>query len=253
MNKFLIVVFLSFITIICYAQDNAEFSADRPGVTTSPDIMPKYKLMWETGLAYENDRTEETSVKTLNYHNSLFRLGLSDYAELRFGFAANHTYLKNEDSYGGISSLLVGTKMKIFDGYNVIPKISFLGELLLPGKSGSNYLPPHIGANLHLAFSNDITSWFSVGYDAGLIWSGMPEEEHASTFLSINCNFKPTERLGLYVEECNFLNQKNLYVVEMGGTYMVSSRIQLDAYADVNLKHLGDYINIGLGVAWLIY
>lgn len=44
MNKFLIVVFLSFITIICYAQDNAEFSADRPGVTTSPDIMPKYKL-----------------------------------------------------------------------------------------------------------------------------------------------------------------------------------------------------------------
>lgn len=27
MNKFLIVVFLSFITIICYAQDNEEFSA----------------------------------------------------------------------------------------------------------------------------------------------------------------------------------------------------------------------------------
>ncbi len=236
-----------------YAQEEEfEFSADRPGTTTSPDIMPKYKLMWEAGLQYEHDCADGTSTNTFNYHSSLFRFGVSDYAELRFGIAASQTYLEGEDNYGGISSLAIGTKVKIFDGWRAVPKISLLGELLLPGGSNHKYLPQHVGTNLHLLFNNDITSWFSLGYDAGVIWSGDTDEERPSTFLGACFSFKPTERLGLFVEEYNTLNTTNQYMTEFGGTYMVSSRVQIDAYIDMNLQHMDKYVNIGIGVVWRI-
>lgn len=253
MNRFFVVVFLSLFSVICYAQgDVNEFSSDRPGMTTGPDVMSKNKLIWEVGLAFENDCIDEIGVKTLNYHNSLFRYGLSNYAEVRFGFATNETYTRNAERYGGISSLFVGTKMKLLDESKIFPKVSFLGELLLPGSINSNYLPQHIGANLHLVFNNEITSWFSLGYDAGVVWSGMQDEEHASTILGLNLNFKPSERFSLYVEECNTLNKENLYFTELGATYMVSSRVQVDAYADIDLQHINKYINLGLGLSWLI-
>lgn len=236
----------------CHAQeDDLEFSADRPGATTSPDITPKYKLMWEVGMQYEYDRTDNVCIKTFNYYNSMFRFGVSDYAELRFGFAASQTYPESEHSYGGISSLTFGTKVKLYDGWRAIPKVSLLGELLLPGGSNHNYLPQHIGGNLHLVFSNDITSWFSLGYDAGLIWSGVTDE-NATTFLGVCCSFKTTQRLGLFIEEYNNLNEENLYMTEFGGTFMITPRVQIDAYADMNLQHMDKYINVGIGVVWKI-
>lgn len=239
-------------SLSCHAQEGLEFVADRPGATTGPDIAPKYKLIWETGLQYEHDHTDKPTEKTLNYHNSLFRFGVSEYAELRLGIAASQTYPDNQDSYGGISSLTVGTKVKVFDGWRAVPKISLLGELLLPGGSNHCYLPQHVGTNLHLLFNNDITSWFSLGYDVGVFWSGNKDEEQPSTFLGACFSFKPTERLGLFVEEYNTLDTTNQYMTEFGGTYMVSSRVQIDTYIDMNLQHMDKYVNIGLGVVWRI-
>lgn len=253
MNRLLLSILAMFIVFSGYAQEEGlEFSADRPGATTSPDITPKYKLMWEAGLQYEHDRTDGTSINTFNYHNSLFRFGVSDYAELRFGIAASKTYLEGEDNYGGLSSITVGTKVKIFDGWRAVPKISLLGELLLPGGKEHKYLPQHVGGNLHLAFNNDIASWFSLGYDAGVVWSGMSDEVRPSTFLGVCFSFKPTQRLGLFVEEYNTLNEVNSYMTEFGGTFMVSPRVQIDAYADMNLRRMDKYINVGVGVAWRI-
>ena len=252
MNKIILFFVALLASVSCHAQEGLEFVADRPGATTSPDIAPKYKLFWETGLQYEHDCTDKSTENTLNYHNSLFRFGVSEYAELRLGIAASQSYPDHQDSYGGISSLTVGTKVKIFDGWRAVPKISLLGELLLPGGSNHKYLPQHVGANLHLLFNNDITSWFSLGYDAGVIWSGDTDEEQPSTFLGACFSFMPSERLGLFVEEYNTLNTTNQYMTELGGTYMVSSRVQIDAYIDMNLQHMDKYVNIGIGVVWRI-
>ena len=41
-------------------------------------------------------------------------------------------------------------------------------------------------------------------------------------------------------------------MTEFGGTFMVSPRVQIDAYADMNLRRMDKYINVGVGVAWRI-
>ena len=253
-NIFIITALSALLALPCIAQeDDIDFSADRPGMTTNPDVMPKNKLMWEAGLEFENDRIDGDAVNTFNYHNSLFRYGLTDYAELRFAFAASHTYIKGGDNYGGISDLSLGTKVKIYDGYRALPKVAMLAELYLPGGDDHNYLPQHVGTNLHLAFSNEITSWLSLGYDVGMVWSGYSDEDHATTFGSINLNFVPADKACIFIEEYNFWNHDiNQNMIEFGGTYMVSRRVQLDAYADMDLRHFGNYINVGLGVSWRI-
>ncbi len=40
---------------------------------------------------------------------------------------------------------------------------------------------------------------------------------------------------------------------EIGVAYMVSPRLQLNMYGDINLNEPSKYANIGFGLAWLLH
>lgn len=75
--------------------------------------------------------------RTWVINTSTFRMGVFPNAEVRFQIDESATRTST-NNYIGISTLTIGTKIKITDGKGSIPKISFLGTLLIPGSSHSN-------------------------------------------------------------------------------------------------------------------
>ena len=54
MRKEFIIIALLLSYGICQARDELPvISADRPGALTGTDIMPRFKLQWETGMGVE--------------------------------------------------------------------------------------------------------------------------------------------------------------------------------------------------------
>jgi len=244
------------------AQDDIDFSPDCPGATTGPDIMPQGSIDWETGFAHEWNRRNGDHERTWLINTSTFRMGLTPYAELRLQLDESATHTPN-DSYAGISAAAIGTKIKLLDGSGAVPKAAFLGTLLLPGNSHSHYLPQHVGIQAHLLFENELSNRFSLGYDVGAEWSG--DTSNPDVFFGLCLNYQATNELSFFVESYNGYNSQKQddwarpghashfnCMSELGAAYMLSPRLQLNVYGDVNLNEPSKYANVGIGVAYLI-
>lgn len=250
MKKFGVLLFSFFYTMSSWAQNESSFIADRPGATTGVDIMPAKHFQWETGFGYEHNRIGQSNEKTWTINTSLFRIGISDYAELRFQIDEQATKISGEDAYFGIANLMVGTKVKIFDGHNSIPTISLLGNLLLPGGNDANYLPKHLGGQMHLLFQNDLSDKFGLGYDIGADWNG--DGEQPDIFLGACLSYEINDSFGMFIEEYNTFNCETQSWIECGASLMIHPRVQLDFATDISLNYLFKYNNFSVGISWQI-
>ena len=242
-------LFLVFIFPIClWAQGENDFTADRPGATTGTDILPKGRVQWETGIGLEHSSMESPSTTTWTINTSLFRFGISDYAELRM--QADGLYTKcGDDSYGGLANVSIGSKLHLFDGWKLLPEMSLLANLIIPGGKDSNYLPENIGGQLGLLFQNSIGSKFCLGYEADLIWG---DEEKPTTFWGVCLGYQVSDKFNLMIEEYNYNNVHTNCWMEIGAALMLSKKLQFDIAADLNLQYPKRYINCSIGLAWLI-
>lgn len=114
---------LTFISAHSMAQDTEDFSPDAPGATTGVDIMKPGKIDWETGIVLEWDRRNGEHARTFTINTSLFRLGLTPQAEVRLQIDECITHTP-EGNFGGIANAAIGTKIKVYEGGKVFPKVS---------------------------------------------------------------------------------------------------------------------------------
>ena len=141
--------------------------------------------------------------------------------------------------------------------------MSFLGTLLLPGGSRSHYLPQHVGIQTHLLFENELSNSFSLGYDVGAEWSG--DTDNPNIFFGVSLNYQATNKLSFFIESYNLYNSQKQddwakpgrashfnCMSEVGAAYMISPRLQVNLYGDINLNEPSKYANVGLGMAWLL-
>ena len=83
MLKQFLITALVLVCGLCYAQNELPtISADRPGALTGTDVMPRYKVQWETGTGFESTK-DGPNIFVLN--NTLLRFGLFESAEIRLG------------------------------------------------------------------------------------------------------------------------------------------------------------------------
>ncbi|MFC2513336.1 MAG: hypothetical protein ACFNVZ_01105 [Prevotella melaninogenica] len=121
------------------------------------------KIDWETGIVLEWDRRNGEHARTFTINTSMFRLGLTPQAEVRLQIDECITHTP-EGNFGGIANAAIGTKIKVYEGGKVFPKVSFMGTILIPGGSNADYLPKHVGIQAHLLFENELSSKFTLGY-----------------------------------------------------------------------------------------
>lgn len=253
---------LTLVPVRSMAQDNDDFSPDAPGATTGVSIMPQGKIDWETGFSHEWNRRNGAHERTWTVNTSIFRLGMTPQAELRLQIDECLTHT-SERNYGGIANAAIGTKIKVYEGGKSLLKVAFMGTLLIPGGSHARYLPGHVGFQAHLLFENELSSKFTLGYEVGSDWSG--DTNNPDLFFGINLTYQPSDKWSFFVESYNRYNSQRQddwakagrsshfnCMSEFGLAYMLTPRLQLNAYSDICFNEFSRYNNIGFGIAWLL-
>ena len=256
MRKLLIFIALFGTCFASFAQsDSSTLSADRPGMATGPDVTPFLKVVWETGFESTWDGDPAFLLPT-----TMLRFGVTKFAELRLEYDGSYYRFDHQElrhwSYD-MQPLVIGTKVKIFEGYKWVPKISLMANLAIPlTRVPDGFVQPHTAPSLYLLFQNDVTDWFNIGYNVGAEWSGV--SHIPSTFLALSLGFNIGERFGAFVESYNYLtrygkrNTEAECNLDFGFTCLVHPRVQLDLYGMFNCQDPRNFNCIGLGVAWLI-
>ena len=257
MKTFFLFFALFGITRMSFAQDAPAISADRPGMATGPDVMPFLKVQLETG--FEGGQIGSFRTPAFLMPTTMLRFGVTRFAELRLEYDGS-LFRKHDRQWDyDVQPLVIGTKVKIFEGYKWVPKVSLLANLAIPLRKPEVYSDgylPHVAPSLYLLFQNDVTDWFNIGYNVGAEWSG--DSHIPSTFLALCLGFNITDNFGAFVESYNYFtrygkgNTEAECNLDFGFTYTVHPRVQLDLYGMFNCQNPKDFNGIGLGVAWLI-
>ncbi len=245
--KRLIFLLITLVPMVSMAQE--PFTADRPGATTGVDVLPAGRLQLETGLAWEDSRTDDTPRSTWTFNTSLLRFGISSFAELRMQVEYLWSDI-NHDSYNGFENIFLGTKVKMFEGWRFVPVVSLMGCVLVPSGNTDNHLPDEWGGKLGLLFQNEITPWFCLNYEGFLTWD---DESRPTARYGICLSFELSKRLQLAVEQYNDDSPDEIERwSEIGLAWQVADRLQLDIATDINWQHPSRYLNAVVGVSWQI-
>lgn len=246
--SFLLLFIFSF--LLCFAQDELPaLVPDRPGMSWGAEVTPHHKVIWDNGFGYEKSAD---GAQTFKLSSAMFRYGLFENMELRVG---SEFLLNKEDGTQkpafGIAPLAIGAKIKLYEGSGILPSVGVLAEFRSPHVGTKDQLPSYLAPSAYLLFEHSIGERFWLCYNAGLEWDGETAEPMTFLALAIGCNI--TESLGTFIESYNYLNSEgSQHMTEIGFTWLVSRRVQLDLETDLDLLNLGKYYSVGCGVSWLI-
>ena len=239
---------LALLPLSALAEDDAGgFTADRPGATTGVDVLPKGRLQWETGVAWEHSRLDDEPFTIWTLNSSLLRLGITDFAELRMQ-ADRALLVSDEGTESGFANVLFGTKVRLYsppdlNGRNkYIPAMSLMANVVVPGSGDSQLMPHKWGAELCLLFQNHLSSRYTLGYEADIAWS---PDIWPHFFYGLCLQYQPSRRLSVLLEEYNYnaTGQRESWL-ELSAAWQLSPRVQLDSSTDISLNYPRNYQNI---------
>ena len=246
MKKIFFTMLLLMGCMTAMAQEEVEFTADRPGASTGPSVVAHKVIQLEQGLQYDGDG----GAGTFTFSNTLLRYGLFPNMELRLG-GDGFMYQENNAFKAAFSGLSVGTKIKCFEGRGAIPAVSVLADFAIPYTASAGFNADHFAPSLYLLFENPVNDWFSIGYNVGAEWDGT--FPGPTTFAAVCFGFSATENLGCFVESYNYFGSLgNQYAVDFGLNWMVGRKVQLDLAANLDLLNPAQCWSISCGVAWQI-
>ncbi len=248
-------LFVILFPLSLFAQEAADdwMQPDRPGMATGTGIMPFKSVMWETGF-----QCDWNSGHAITLPTTMFRFGITGFAELRLEYDGTLTETSHKRFDYEIEPLIIGTKVRIFDGcdnYKWIPQMALMANLAIPcTKELADFM--HVAPSIYLLFDNDVTDWFSIGYNLGAEWDGYSSTP--ATFLAVCLSFSITPNFGNFVESYNYItkygihNTKGEAYLDFGFNWLVHPKVQLDIYAGFNCQSPISYSMAGLGIAWKI-
>ena len=232
-----------------FAQEEVEFTADRPGASTGPAVVGQGVIQLEQGMQYDGDG----GAGTFTFSNTLLRYGLFPGMELRLGGDA-FLYQESGLTQGikaAFSGLSLGTKIKCFDGQGAIPAVSVLADFSIPATASKGFSVDHLAPSLYLLFENPLNDKFSLGYNVGAEWDGTFPQPTA--FVALCLGYSATDRLGCFIESYNYFGSLgNVYAMDFGLNWMAGKKVQLDLAANMDLTNPAQSWAISFGVAWQI-
>lgn len=139
-----------------------------------------------------------------------------------------------------------------------LPQVAFLGTLRLP--TGDEQLRPRrADPAFRFALSHTLSERLSLGYNLGLAWitladeSGIEDTESLFDW-TVALGISAAERLGFFVEFYGLagasVSSKPLNVLQIGATYLLTPRLQIDATASVGLSEIAPDWTVGVGISF---
>lgn len=224
--------------------------AGRPGVGTGTSVVPKNKLLWETGMEYNHTKKHgyQDGLWTLN--NSKLRYGLSTNAEV---FADISYFLGEVDDHhaNGFGPLALGTTIRVLEENGIIPTTVFITKLLLP-TGAKEFRKEEVAPAFHISFSYSLSDRLSVTNDVGFDWDGTHPKP--ITLESLAFSYACTPRFGLYAESYNYFRKHDRpdYNAGLGCTYKLNKQIFFDLLGVIDLNKNDNQFGISFGLCWFI-
>jgi len=235
--------------------DDQIFVAERPGISTPPNIVAHRKVQLENGLQMTN--FYQGDVHNINYFFSslVVRYGFVPHAELRL--QTDYAYNIEKDSSGtyivsGTTPITIGTKIKLVKQKKVLPSISFLFDLTLPFIGNKDLRPDNFAPSFCLLFANDIGKKMNLCYNYGMSWYGdSPVPTH---FYSLSFDFRLPNNWNIYIEGYGFstLHASSSFYFDTGASYLINDHLQADLSVGGYLNSISDYYMVNMGISWKI-
>lgn len=236
--------------MVCAQTEDDVISADRPGMATGTCIMPKGKVQWEVGMAYDRSDEDGAALKSFTFCNSLFRYGITQNAEIRLELDGMHTNLEG-DKTTGLAPVIVGTKVMLHEGEGVKPNVALLANFTLPLAS-KEFRPSDIAPSFYALVDHDVTDKLNLAYNAGLEWDG--ETSSPTTFAALCAGYAFNDKWGGFIESYNYFPKHGSasWNADLGVSWLASNKVQLDVAAAFNLNNIKKNYGISFGVAWAL-
>ena len=203
--------------------------ADRPDQTESSFLVPKGYFQVEMGFSI----TDTDPGFIYAYPAGLWKYGLTDNFELRLITQYITIQKEPNPNVNGFLPLAAGFKARLSEQKGVLPKMSFLGHLRLPGVVSEEFETTYLAPDLRLAFDHIISDVFSVGYIIGLVCDG--EDTAPFEIYTLTTGLAISKRLGLFAEVYGATPQRSSEELELyadaGLTYLIGNNFLLDVSA----------------------
>jgi hypothetical protein len=203
--------------------------SDRPDQSETSFLVPKGYFQAELGFSI----TDTDPGYIYAYPSALWKYGLTDNFELRL--ITQYITIQNEPSadQNGFLPISAGFKARLSEQKGVLPKMSFIGQLRLPGVVSEDFETTYLAPELRLAFDHIISDVFNVGYNVGLFWDG--EDAEPLVLYTLTTGISISKRLGIFGEVYGATPQRDtedlpLYV-DAGLTYLIGNNFLLDLSA----------------------
>jgi len=253
MNRFIIGVFFFTLAVSVKSQTVGlpDIAADRPGMATPPFIAQPKTFQIESGFSFDRITGDHTFQETTLYNSSLLRYGINRNSEIRI--QTDFLHFKTDSlNITGFNPLTLGTKLLISEAKGIIPKTSFLVNLIFPDFGNKNFRPGNFAPSFYLLMQNDITEKLNLCYNFGMEFDG--ESPVPVEFLALCLGYGFTEKLSGFIENYDYFTggTKAETYLDFGCSYLLRKNFQLDLSGNMNIQNIDKYFMVNAGVSWRI-
>lgn len=232
--KYLLVLMM-LIPLFGFAQYTIE--TDRPCISNSPTIVPKYYLQLETGGLIER-RSNYTDIYLPSL---LLKYGVNDRLELRLSNS-----VQNITEQGvGLGTTGLGFKTSLLPERCWFPRVSFMGQINLPNWASEEYRAKYIAPQFRFLCVHHLSQKTNLGYNLGMEWLGFDAEHRWLGTLYVQQQWNTS--LGTQLEMFNYYSRSLewSYGFDMGFTYQFLRNHQLDFYGGAAVNDSYFFASVG--------
>ncbi len=223
--KFIFFLFLLIWSVQGFAQ-NENFASDRPGLSDAPDLIGKNQ--WQIASGFDLSQYNHYQLWQLSTNTLKFRI--SKHLEARMDFGIQ--YDRDKHIYGTVGPSF-GIKGLLLPAKGIIPKTAVIVEFYPPPFSSQQQAA---GVALELCFANNWGSnsfYYNFGYDR------IDFSSKGTSSILLGYQYQFNTKFAAFTEFYGFFpsqSSTNNYVTDVGITYQLNKKLQLDLTAGRDLS-----------------
>ncbi len=238
------IVFVSL--VLCAGSVLAEpLVTDRPDATESSSVVQPGQTQLEVGWLY----SEFGGAAIHELPQTLVRIGLVDWAELRVGWGGN---VVSDNVPDGATDGELGAKFYLRGEDGVLPETALLTSLSIPW-GHDNLTSDRVDPALRLACSHTLSDTLSLGYNIGAEWATEDGRALSSLIYSIAVGIGLSDTVGAYAEvfgDTGLSADGESHSFNGGFTFLLADNFQLDVLGGFGLSSVAADWFGGAGISY---
>ncbi len=247
---FLLKFILLNVSVLSAQTEIPEMITDRPDMTESAFTVSKGLFQTELGTYWETFEDRQITTTYFSHISALFRYGISENTELRFGaehLATRVQQTGNNVENNGFAPAMIGLKTVLLDAGEAPVQMALLAHVSISKLASVPFESTGLLPELFLAIDKDLNDRFSIGTNIGATWDE-PQPYPLGLFTFV-LGYDSGEKTGLFLEYFQEFRKQDHPSPKIGGgiTHSLMPNLQLDASGGYFLYgEMGYFVSFGV-------